>query len=259
MAGVKTYVFGRFVWIVLEGLADAFDLMMEEETSEERRQSIIDKFKEIICLVGFVLPCIYCRQSFQSFTDPHNVESPNTDVNRLLSIKGGGKRLIYNLHNRVSIKLRDQERNEYKGDRTRLKAINAKWKKHMISFDHALKTQFPSVTSFRFWNAFFTSFALMVCDWRETECNYILRFVTCVGEFMLMSRDEGVQQYGTAYMLSLKDTLSDWKRKMDLAMRIDIVSSVQKSMYAHFDWEVTHTPASLTEKCEREAIVGCVK
>lgn len=257
--GVRTKVFGPFAWLVFEGVARFFDEFMEHETDEVAKEDMLCFMKEFIFLIGFVLPCIYCRISYQGFTDPDNPDNKDTDLHHMLMLKQGAQRLVYNLHCRVSRKLRDQEREQCqeKEDRKAMKECNRKWKEHHISFRQALQTKFPSASSKRFWNAMVVFLALVMCDFRPDESCYIFRFFWVIGKMLVRAHSKTTRRLANVYMYALEQTLPLWKYEMPLSERIDIVWVLKKHVFTAGKWTFNHTRQSFEQKC-KSAIVGCL-
>jgi hypothetical protein len=260
--GVKTKIFGKFAWLVFEGLGRFYDEYMSQETNSELQQIMRDFFKEFFFLVGFILPCIYCRISYREFTDPSHPSNSKTDIYKMLSTPDGGKQLVYYLHQRVNQKLRDQEREQFAEDREKLREINAKWEKHMISYETALQTRFPAVTSLRFWYALIVFLALVFCDFRAEESCYIYRFFWVIGKILSRTYDTEARALACGYVEGLAGTLSDWNPQMKLDTRLDIVWTLKKSVFQIYEWPFIDnqgqefTRISFERKC-KEAIVGC--
>jgi len=255
--GVITRVFGPRAWLVLEGVARFFDDYMAHESDELLRAEMTSFMKEFFFLTGFVLPCIYCRISYQEFTDPSDPDNHNTDLYHMLMLKDGAKKLVYNLHNRVSRKLRDQEREKFQDDFKKLEEVNAEWKQKHISFDEAIKTRFPSVVSRRFWNAMVVFLALIMCDFRSEESCYIFRFYWVIGKMLDRAHRPPEVKFARVYACALEQTLPIWKYDMPLSTRMDIVWTIKKYVFSVRDWPFNHTRHSFEEKC-KTAIVGCV-
>jgi hypothetical protein len=254
--GVKTKVFGKFAWLVFEGIGRFYDEYMLKETNQQLRQDMRDFMRECFFLIGFILPCIYCRVSYREFTDPAHPANQKTDIYKMLSLKDGAKQLVYHLHNRVNQKLRDQEREQYEEDREKLKEINEKWKNYAISYEDAIKTRFPAVTSLRFWNALIVFLALVLCDFRPEESCYIYRFFWVIGKMFSRAHEPEEKVLACAYVHGLEQTLPIWNRDMKLSTRLDIVWTIKKYVFAIHNWPFDSTRASFEEKC-KSAIVGC--
>ena len=256
--GVKTKVFGKFAWLVFEGIGRFYDEYMNtHQQNELLRLEMMDFAKEFFMLVGFVLPCVYCRISYRSFIDPECDKSVvnSVSVDQMLIIKDGGKKLVFKLHNRVTQKLWDQEREEFANNPEKLEEINAKWKLYSISYEQALKERYPAFDSIRFWNALIVFLGLIMCDYREEDACHIYRFFWSLGKLFCRSK----HPLSAAYTDGLEKSLPLWKMKdMDkqLSIRLDIVWVIKQHVFAVNDWKFYHTRASFEEQC-RDAIVGC--
>lgn len=247
--GVKTKVFGKFAWLLLEGVGRFYDDYMARETEPLKRVEMMDMVREFFFLVGFVLPCVYCRISYREFI--------NTDINihQMLILKDGGKQLVYRLHNRVSKKLWDQERAANAHDEVQLQALNEQWFRYCIPYEQALKERFPLTTSHRFWNATLVFLALSLCDYRTEDACYIYRFFWILGRILARVPDP----LSAAYAYGLEQTLPLWKQadlSQKLSLRLDIVWVLKNYVFAVHRWEFSRTRASFEDQC-REAIVGC--
>lgn len=247
--GVKTKVFGKFAWLVFEGVGRFYDEYMQQQPDPYLRAEMMDLLREFFFLIGFVLPCVYCRISYREFL--------NTDLNvhQMLALKDGGKQLVYRLHNRVSKKLWDQDREKYADDVPRLQALNQQWFRYCIPYEQALRERFPAVTSLRFWNAAIVFLALVLCDYRAEDACYIYRFFWLLGR--ILSR--GQNPLFEAYVEGLATTLPlwqcpEWGHK--LSLRLDVVWALKKAVFGVKGWVFSRTRVSFEEQC-RSAIVGC--
>lgn len=254
--GVKTKVFGKFAWTVFEGMGKFYDDYMIHETNLQLRQDMRDYFREFFFLVGFILPCIYCRVSYREFTDPFEPANQKTDIYKMLSTQDGAKQLVYHLHNRVNQKLRDQEREQFEEDREKLKEVNEKWKKYAITYEDALKTRFPAVTSLQFWYALIVFLALVFCDFRPEESCYTYRFFWVIGKILSRAKRVEERALACAYVHGLEQTLPVWNKDMKLSTRLDIVWTIKKYVFEIHDWKFDSTRDCFEQKC-KSAIVGC--
>ncbi len=88
------------------------------------------EFHEFFYILQFVLPCKYCRASFNQFLH----ESPIT--NKVLQNKNNFSHWFYEMHNKVNNKLRNQEKdavNQY------FDQIQQSYKTYHISFNDAIQ------------------------------------------------------------------------------------------------------------------------
>ncbi len=247
--GVKTAIFGRFAWLMFEGVARFYDEYMAKERDDVKRLEMMSLASEFFHLIGFVLPCVYCRISYRDFI------STDIDINRMLGLKDGSKRLVYALHSRVTKKLWDQEREQYASDPTKLAEINCKWTDYSIPYEQALKERFPSVESLRFWNASIVFMALIQCDFRTEDACHIYRFFWVFGKILSRKPSPLID----AYVDALESTLPLWKHKdMDdhLSVRLDIVWVLINRVFAVHGWKFSHSRSSFEKKC-KSSIVGC--
>lgn len=259
--GVKTSVWGRYAWLTCEGVARTFDdFMARRDITEYDQQLMLSLGKEFFFLVGFVVPCIFCRISYQQFTEPHSPNNHETDIYKMLRLKNGAKKLVYNLHNRVSRKLRDQERAKANGDHDKLRQVNAKWQRKHLTYVQALAQQFPPVTSKRFWNGLIVFLAMIMCDFRPQDSSYIYQFYWVLGKILCLvaKYDEGVGQIACTYTEALRATLDSWSPSMDIATRFDIVWRIKNPIFKLSGWSFSRTRLDFQRECQK-AIVGCVK
>lgn len=156
--GVQTKKFGRFAWIVLETLACAYDECFENKIPSIRAMRC--DFACLLYLLGFLLPCVYCRVSYREFTNKGN---PDTDIDRMLKL-GKARLLVYNLHEMVNEKLYQQAVYENKPVvRTR------------IAFEDV---PLRSIDSFCFWESLLVFLGYVMCDYREEWKSYMCDFLT---------------------------------------------------------------------------------
>ena len=91
--GLMTKIWGPHMWIALQSVAFGYPV---NPTSDQKEQ-----YKIFFKYLGFVLPCIYCRQSYQFFiTDGQTKLDDNIFESRDTLTKW-----VYNIHNRVNHKL----------------------------------------------------------------------------------------------------------------------------------------------------------
>jgi len=254
--GVKTKVFGKYAWLFLEGMARFHDEYMATETDMKLRLDMRDFFREFFFLVGQVLPCVYCRISYREFTSPDHPANKYCNILSMLSEKDGAKKFVYHLHTRVSVKLRDQERETYADDPAKLKEINEKWFKYMISYETAIQTRFFPICSIRFWNAAIIFLALTVCDWRPDEACYIHRFFWLIGKILCRSKNREEKILANLYMQAFEKSQSVWKRDTDLDTRLDTVWIIKKYIFDAKKWKFSCNRSEFIFKC-KSAIVGC--
>ncbi len=261
--GVKTRKFGPVTWLFLEALAKYFDDYIDAcgskisgNTNPRCAEEMRDLFREFLFLLGQVIPCVYCRVSYREFTYALQPANKYCDVNRILMEKSGGKRFVYHLHHRVSIKLRDQEREQFKNTPGLLREVNKKWKDHMISYDKALLSRFPEIMSEEFWKATIWFLAYVMCDWRKEEACYIHRVFWLLGNILLRSPDPEIATIANRYLKAFQATQETWKSNPDLNTRLDLVWSIQKELFPQKKWTMGMTHVQFLEQC-RAAIVGC--
>lgn len=254
--GVITRIFGRFAWLMFEGIARFYDEYMAKERDDAKRLEMMSLASEFFHLIGFVLPCVYCRISYRDFI------STDIDINGMLGLKDGGKRLVYALHSRVTKKLWDQEREQYASDPTKLAEINCKWTDYSIPYERALKERFPSVESLRFWNAVIIFLSMTMCDYRVEDSSHIYRFFWVTGRILNQRRSgtrDNTFDLATAYARGLEMTLPLWKDDRidkDLSLRIDIVWVLMNHVFSVKGWKFSRSRPSFEERC-RASIVGC--
>lgn len=254
--GVKTKIFGPYAWLFFEGMARFYDEYIAIEQDATLLLDMRDFFREFFFLIGQCLPCVYCRISYREFTYPDQPANKYCNILSMLSDKDGAKKLVYHLHNRVNVKLRDQERELYIEDPDKLKEINEKWFRHMISYNTAVSQRFLQVCSLRFWNATIIFLALTVCDWRPDEASYIHRFFWLIGKILCRSHNAHERELGNLYMKAFEQSQSVWKRNADLETRLDTVWLIKKFIFDAKDWKFTCTRSEFFFKC-KSAIVGC--
>lgn len=250
--GVKTKVFGPFGWVMLEGVARAFDRYLTQETDSDKRLLIKDLMREFLFLIGFVLPCVYCRVSYREFTDPAHPCNRHCDINRVIGEPDGAKQFVYHLHKRVGIKLRDQEREKARHDPAALARVNEAWDRYHLSFSDALRTRFPSANSRRFWRAAVMFMGLVCCDWRPADSCYVHRWFWVLGKILCQTGC----RLGPAYFRAFDQGQPLWTAHMNLDTRLDLVWAIQRRVFEAGGWDFAQTRQQFGETC-RSAIVGC--
>jgi hypothetical protein len=254
--GVKTIVFGPRAWVFLEGMAHTYDEFMLNEKDVKKKKMMKEYFYEFLFIIGFILPCVYCRISYQTFTNP---KKPEIDIKKLVNMKNGGKTVVYELHNRVNKKLWDQEKEKNRNDRKKLFETNQRWKNYCISFQTALKTRYKPADSYEFWYNTVVFLGLVMCDYRKSECHLYFRFFDLIGKILILSVNENVRQLGIIYYKCLESSSDMWKQDMAFSRRIGIVWCIIKNIFLHQrGWSFNHNLESFEKQC-RKSIVGCDK
>lgn len=91
--GMQTRVWGPAGWIFLHCIAQNFP---KEPTMEQ-----IEHYKQFFRIVGTVLPCRYCRESYQQF-----INEPDTLLDdKVMKNRQTFSKWLYNVHNKVNKKL----------------------------------------------------------------------------------------------------------------------------------------------------------
>ena len=91
--GMQTRVWGPAGWIFLHCIAQNYP---QEPTRQQR-----DDYREFFRIVGMVLPCRYCRESYQLFiNEPGTVLDDKVMRNRTTFTKW-----LYDIHNKINKKL----------------------------------------------------------------------------------------------------------------------------------------------------------
>lgn len=257
--GVKTSVWGKYAWIVLESIASLYDQYMLDDTkTSDQRTHMKDLMTQFMFLIGEVVPCVYCRISYQLFTNPMDPKNKGVNIKHMLSVpKNGAKKLIYNIHNQVNYKLQGQERKKYKHNPKKLRAINVKWSKYIPTFEKALQTRYVSTSSKRFWYALICFLALIMCDFRPAESFYIYRFVWTIGKILLLSSCSNTLLMAHHFLNGLEKSLPSWHCHMTFDDRLDVVWLLKKQVFDVADvYRFDHNRQSFKQQCLK-AIVGC--
>jgi hypothetical protein len=251
--GVKTKVFGSYAWVFLEGLASFYDTFAKQHKHEKK---LIEKMKchmmVIMYTMGFLIPCVYCRRSYQAFT---NVDLPDgINISKILESEDGAKKLIYILHNRVNTKLEKQEL-EKATSRAQKRNIKTQWDLKSISYPQALQTRFPEVTDKLFWHAFIGFLGFIMCDYRSDIQSLLVNFIQTLG--YMFALDSDLSLISEAYNKSLGDIRLLCGRMENLPQRIDIVWSIQKYVFLVKNWTFSHTPKSFEDTCRKAIVTKC--
>jgi hypothetical protein len=256
--GVRTKAFGPFAWTFFQGVAVMFDDFVKAHRNnpcavEQARCNLT----ELLFLIGFVLPCIYCRISYRTFTDPDDPDNDGLNISRMLLLEDGAKRLVYNLHDRVNQKLQDQELEASNFD----EAVRRKWQRYRISYSEAVATSFCKPTEKKFWIATVMFLSYCMCDYQPAEKVMLVNFINTFGKLLLVcSRgDLHLSIFAQAFQRT-RDCRTVLCRKMDtLAARIDIVWTIQKLVFASQQWDFSFTPESLESACSDNIVRKCDK
>lgn len=254
--GVKTKSFGPFAWILLEGLSKYYDEFMQSSLHDSKSKCRMKMFmKEAMFSIGFILPCVYCRLSYQSFTNPDC--DKNLDIERMLSLKDGAKKLVYWLHRRVSLKLETQELSKAR-TKDEKKIVKQKWKNHNISYTKALRLKYPSITSFRFWNAIVVFLGFVICDFRKEESHHLNGFLQVISKILsLDTKDEKVLKLHNSFAFAIKEVDFSKEQFEERSGRFSIVWMIKKYVFAVHNWEFNHTAKTFQDKCESSIVTKC--
>lgn len=252
--GVKTKAFGPPAWIVFEGIASMIDTCLSSDHFENK-----DKMRrlalEFFTLLGFVVPCIYCRISYQMFTDPVTCDS-DMSIHRLLMLMNGAQRYVYNLHNCVNNKLKKQELERHWRSAD-LDEIQRRWSAYTPTFSDVLeRARQRSVVTQEWWLSLITLLSYVMCDYRAEECQYIYRFFIVLGELFSLVPGPRLTVISKHYIDAIKRTSKLWDANMDLSTRFDIVWSIRKYVFTSQQWSGGPTRRDLESECKAQ-IVGC--
>jgi hypothetical protein len=253
--GVKTKDWGPHGWVVIESLGRLYDdiLLQIPEKDETARHALQQTLKSIIFLIGFILPCVYCRISYRKFTNPQNLE---IDIDKKLLLENGGKHVVYEIHRKVSEKLEEQESNN---NPSRSSHIERKWRKLKPSFRKVLKSRFWSVTSEKFWQAYVKFLAYIMCDYRSDDHAKIYLFIYMVGKLLTLSPDLEVSILSHQYQKAWINIQRSGIGAETLEEHIDTIWSIPVFMIRENNWDFDFTPESFQDMCSSSIVNGCDK
>lgn len=224
--GVKTKEFGKFGWVVLESFARAFDEFRPKSKCEYERVKCL--LSHIFYLLGFILPCVYCRVSFRDFTDGKN---PQTDICKMIN-KRKARLLIYNIHECVNDKLQMQGNI-----------------RNRISFEDV---KFTHIETFKFWESFLILCGYIMCDYRVIEHDKILQFFISISDFLeIVSPD-----LSAVFKMGFNNMTQDWKI---LKNRLDDVWNLVLPLEMKNDWKFEFSQSRFREICKSGIVAKCVK
>lgn len=248
--GVKTKDFGPVAWIFMESMGRYYDDFIGTDITNKQ---IRDLMRQLMFLIGFVLPCVYCRISYRQFTNPKN---PEIDIEKLLILQDGGKKFVYQIHQRVSKKLEEQELAK---NPENLEEIKMKWKKHTPSWSEAIQNRFVSINTKKFWKAYVMFLAYIMCDYRPQDHVQIFQFIKVVGQLLALSKDPEVIILSKAYQRAWTYVQFMSVKTDTLAQRIDIVWNILKYIFTVKSWKIKSTPLSFQKMCSSSIVTGCDK
>lgn len=222
--GVRTKDFGPYAWRVLEAMANQYD-----EMPSTRLRYVFGQF---LYLLGFLLPCVFCRVSYREFISGLN---PNTDISSMLKLNRA-KLLIYNLHECVNEKLYQQ-------------SLEQPSPKPRVRLDFS-EVKFGTTETKCFWEAFLIFMGYVMCDYRESIRHYLIDFITCIQEFLTLTDS----YYVTAFNEGLHRVTFQWD-KLESRLR-DIWFMFQPlTKYWQFDIDETR----FRNICQQGIVTKCVK
>ena len=108
--GMQTRVWGPAGWLFLHSIAQNYPWNPDDQKDDPKEQDKKKKYLQFFELVGDVLPCLYCRNSYREF-----IKQPDTILNE--SVMENRKSLslwLYKLHNKVNKKLEKEKEHECK-------------------------------------------------------------------------------------------------------------------------------------------------
>ena len=182
--GVKTKLFGPHAWKVFEGVADFYDeFMTDQDIKQEDKKRMEIYANQFFLMLGYVVPCIYCRISYRHFVCPDAPDNKYLNIEKMLHRKKA-KQFVYHLHNRVNQKLQTQQFAESMSEREDRK-IEKFWKKYIPEFD---QVEWISIKSKRFWQHLIIFLGYMMCDYRKANKSKIITFLTAFGKMLSLSQ-----------------------------------------------------------------------
>jgi hypothetical protein len=239
--GVSTKRFGKYGWKVLEGLARFFDDFIEDYKSNIVLCSKMTCFfTEVISLIGFILPCVFCRVSFREFIHPDY----DTCTNLVQHLKNGtAKKLIYNLHNCVNNKLEKQEiANSY--DTLSRFEIQEKWRRHNIPF---CEVNFITIVELEFWESFLIFLGYVMCD--DIDPIYIKRFLESIGNMLSLVPSEHNKSLAVMYHHAI----------LSIDLNTTGIWELGKYIYHFFGWSQRISLLEFQNICQAGIVTKCVK
>lgn len=261
--GVKTYFFGPPAWRLLEGVAVSLDRTLdhyrESEKHESERSAVQSLGRKFFYLLGFMVPCPYCRVSYQSFTYSCQ-PCPDCNVDEAMQRKDGAKRLVYTLHNRVNLKLEEQELAKYTEEKNpeMLNKCQLKWQQNRITYDDALRQRYIDASQITFWHACTQFLAFVVCDWRPLERYLYFDFFASIGQILLFDPLSSVHTKAKGYLKALQRARACWKGSGMNALddRLQMVYELRRSVFRRCEWEDTLSDEQFLFMT-KNGIVGC--
>lgn len=242
--GVRTKQFGPHAWIVFETIARIYD-----ESKSDPSSPMSYLVREFLVLIGFVLPCVYCRVSYRTFLKQLG---PEVDSLRLPV-----KRIVYDLHCCVNAKLRNQQLE---------KCVSCDEKNRVRrstrdpSFMAVLKKRFLKDTDPRFWTSLFMFCGYALCDTCEDNV-FVPRFMEVIGTLLeMLGSTEWVRASGRVFREKSKEEFSRYSElETDpVSSRLDSMGRIVRLTMRHVDAKVASRIHADVKTCERD-IVGCNK
>lgn len=250
--GVRTVKFGPPTWRFLEGVAAAFDVRILKCKDQSERDVLICLMKSFLSTFGFIIPCVYCRISFQSFTTDNDCDNINLDQN--LIVEHGAKRLIYNIHNCVNEKLKTQCLIDAATSSERNKVCK-QCDINSITFEEALESRFVLPSDIYFWDQSVLTLLYIMCDESnfDGEYVYITDFLDVYSKLMVHLNFSFMQTFMDRCVRSIQS-----KELTTLEQRLEIVKCYKKMVYTYWGKEFTWNKDKMLQLCY-DAIVGCDK
>ena len=213
--GMLTKIWGPGAWILFHCIAFNYPL---QPTKEQKQQ-----YKIFFKYIGYVLPCKYCRDSYQKF-----IKEPGTKLNySVLKNRDTLSRWAYRIHNKVNKKLGMNYDVSYSNVKKRYETYRAKCTKSIEPHHTTGSNTFGSIgigctVPLNYKALSFGEFERKDCP--IVKYDTIKRFIPLGKKLGLPDRDfqflKLVQQYnGNICMIKQKHSMQ-WNRRNQLCQRI---------------------------------------
>jgi hypothetical protein len=248
--GVRTSAWGPIAWAVLFAVAefidDVLDLIPDSDVVEIRHVQCLAT--SWFTLVGFILPCSYCRVSYRNLTSP---SAPANDIKKVLREEGAFQ-LLQNLKSSIDNKLLQQKLSQLPSQKAR-SAMQRQWK--AVAAKKANRnstTKRMSIRNKKFWEYFIKFAGYVMGDYKAVRQPQYLQFFDILSQ--LLHKNPVTAKLGVALQQGLSSVTKNWDPST-LQGRMDAMFSLVKPVFILHSWKVPVTAASLQQICQK-AIVG---
>lgn len=259
--GVKTKAFGPVAWRFLESMAAELDhIYNTTPTTDKKKLFSIDLLtNDFFTLLAFVIPCVYCRISYTSFLE-------TIDIQKRLKLQNTDKvrKIVFDIHNKVNNKLRDQELDNVKHDFDLMNTVSRKWDDFIPIDIKDLKDRFQDSNHPSFWINIIYFLSYVMCDF--TCFSKTKQFFLIISDILSLVSNHNTLLDTKRYLQGIKKTEPLWNTSgkpgniITLKERLLIVWTIQKYVFRKKKKKLMFQHAkSFMDFFEKDIVKSCSK